>query len=232
MHLGYGLRSVCKTDPAIAIQELPLLDLVVLSHMHEDHFDRIAEQELNKALPIVTTYHATAKLRQKGFSAAQALNTWETLRITKGDSCLCLTSMPGRHGPGILSAALPPVMGSMLEFQPATGKTTFCLYITGDTLVYDQIKQIPQRYPEIDLALLHLCGTKAFGVLLTMDGKQGVKALKIIAPHTAIPIHFNDYTIFKSPLADFQQEVKAAGLEPQVKYLSHGQTYRFKVPAS
>lgn len=232
VHLGHGLRSVRQTDPAISIEELPPLDLVVLSHMHEDHFDRIAEQKLDKALPIVTTPHATAKLQPKGFSATHPLNTWETLNIAKGNSRLCITSMPGRHGPGILAAALPPVMGSMLEFQTATGKTTFRLYITGDTLVYDQIKQIPQRYPEIDLALLHLGGTKAFGILLTMDAKQGVKALKIIAPRTAIPIHFNDYAIFKSPLEDFQKEVKSAGLESQVRYLSHGETYTFEVSIS
>src|SRR3712207_1391309 len=55
VHLGYGLRSERVTNPAIEIEELPPLDLVVLSHMHEDHFDRIAEQKLNKTTPIVTT---------------------------------------------------------------------------------------------------------------------------------------------------------------------------------
>jgi len=232
VHLGYGLRSIRKTNPAIAIEELPPLDLVVLSHMHEDHFDRIAEQKLDKALPIVTTPHAVAKLKQKGFSAARPLKTWETLNVVKDDIQLRITSMPGRHGPGILSAALPPVMGSMLEFQPMAGKTVFRLYITGDTLVYDQIQQIPQRYPNVDLALLHLGGTKAFGILLTMDGKQGVEAVRIIAPRTAIPIHFNDYTIFKSPLEDFKQEVEAAGLATEIKFLNHGDTYTFNVPTS
>lgn len=79
------------------------------------------------------------------------------------------------------------------------------------------------------LALLHLGGTKVLGVLLTMDGKQGVKALKIVRPRMAIPIHYNDYTVFKSPLRDFAREVKAAGLEQKVRYLKHGQTYNFEV---
>ena len=37
------------------IEDLPPLDLVVLSHLHGDHFDRVAEAKLDKTLPIVTT---------------------------------------------------------------------------------------------------------------------------------------------------------------------------------
>ncbi len=68
--------------------------------------------------------------------------------------------------------------------------------ITGDTLVYDDIKEIPKRYPNIDLALLHLGGTQIFGMLLTMNAKQGVEMIRIVAPRKAIPIHFNDYHVF------------------------------------
>ena len=53
VHLGYGLTSERLTNPAIDIEELPPLDLCVLSHMHEDHFDRLVEEKLDKALPIV-----------------------------------------------------------------------------------------------------------------------------------------------------------------------------------
>ncbi|MFE1747389.1 hypothetical protein [Coleofasciculus sp. H7-2] len=49
------------------------------------------------------------------------------------------------------------------------------------------------------------------------------------SPH-AIPIHYNEYTIFKSPLEDFMQVVIAAGLEQKVRYLSHGETDNFEVP--
>jgi L-ascorbate metabolism protein UlaG (beta-lactamase superfamily) len=231
VHLGYGLRSRRLTDPAIDIEELSPLDLIVLSHMHEDHFDRVAAEKLDKTLPIVTTHHAAKSLTEKGFTSSYPLDTWQSLTVRKGESILKIASMPGRHGPGILAAALPPVMGSLLEFQEQ-GKTRFCLYITGDTLIINQLKEIPKRYPNIDVALLHLGGTKAFGVLLTMDAKQGVEAIQIIAPKLAIPIHYNDYTVFKSPLEDFKKAVSAAGLESKVQYLSHGDTYTFEVAAA
>jgi L-ascorbate metabolism protein UlaG (beta-lactamase superfamily) len=230
VHLHYGLQSARKTNPAIELEELPPLDLVVLSHMHEDHFDRLVEQKLDKTLPIITTPHAAQKLNKKGFNATYALPTWDALTITKGDCLLQISAMPGRHGPGILNALLPPVMGSMLEFQTPSKETRFRLYITGDTLIHEQLKEIPQRYPNIDLALLHLGGTRIFGVMLTMDAKQGVQAIEIIAPETSIPIHYDDYTVFKSPLEDFKQAVTAAGLENKVKYLNRGETYKFSAP--
>jgi L-ascorbate metabolism protein UlaG (beta-lactamase superfamily) len=229
VHLGYGLRSTRLTNPALEIEQLPPLDFLLLSHMHEDHFDRVAEEKLDRNLPIVTTSHATAKLKKKGFNALHALNTWETISLTKGDARLNITAMPGIHGPSILGALLPPIMGSMLEFQTPNRETKFRIYISGDTLVHEQLKEIPQRYPNIDLALLHLGGTKAFGILLTMDAKQGIKAIQIINPRTAIPIHYNDYTVFKSSLEEFMDAIAQAGLEHKVKYLDPGDTYQFHI---
>ena len=228
VHLGYGLFSRRRTDPAMEIEDLPPLDLILLSHMHGDHFDRVAERRLNKATPIFSTRHAVAYLRRKGFTATHALETWETLEVLKGEARLRLAAMPGTHAPGPLSTLLPPVMGSMLEFG-TEDETRLRLYISGDTLVHERLREIPRRYPEIDLALLHLGGTKILGVMVTMDAKQGVETVRILEPRTAIPIHYNDYTVFKSPLEDFKWAVEAAGLGDRVHYLNHGDTYTFRV---
>ena len=228
VHLGYGLFSRRRTDPAMEIEDLPPLDLILLSHMHGDHFDRVAERRLNKATPIFSTRHAVAYLRRKGFTATHALETWETLEVLKGEARLRLAAMPGTHAPGPLSTLLPPVMGSMLEFG-TEDETRLRLYISGDTLVHERLREIPRRYPEIDLALLHLGGTKILGVMVTMDAKQGVETVRLLEPRTAIPIHYNDYTVFKSPLEDFKWAVEAAGLGDRVHYLNHGDTYTFRV---
>lgn len=230
VHLGYGLRSERQTNPAIEIEDLPPLDLVLLSHLHGDHFDRVAEAKLDKRVPIITTPHAARYLEGKGFRPPAALDTWESILVRKGDAQLRVTAMPGTHAPGALRKVLPPVMGSMLEFGTTEGGTRIRLYITGDTLIHDRLREIPRRYPEIDLALLHLGGTRVLGLLVTMDADQGVEAMRIVDPKTAIPIHYNDYTVFKSPLEDFKRAVAQAGLEDRVRYLAHGETYQFEVP--
>jgi L-ascorbate metabolism protein UlaG (beta-lactamase superfamily) len=225
--LGYGLSATRQTNPALEIHELPPLDLVLLSHFHGDHFDQVAERELDKSLPIITTPEAAEALRQRGFMAVQALTTWEDISLVKDAIRLRITATPGRHGPPVVSFALPEVMGSILEFQSSTSDRCLRMYITGDTLVMDALKEIPRQYPDIDLALLHLGGTRVLGILVTMDAEQGVEILQIVNPKRAIPIHYNDYDVFKSPLSDFRQAVEAAGLENRVHYLSHGETYNF-----
>lgn len=230
VHLGYGLRSRRLTEPAMGLADLPPLDAIVLSHLHEDHFDRVVERNLDRALPIVTTPKAAQALVKKGFSRTVPLSTWKAMTIAKGPVRLRLTAMPGRHGPWLFSRLLPPVMGSMLEFETIAGERLLRLYISGDTLVHDALRAIPRRYPHIDQALLHLGGTRVLGVLVTMDGRQGVEAMKLMHPDLAIPIHYNDYTVFKSPLSHFQNEVHAAGLDEHVRYLKHGDVYTFDVP--
>src|SRR4051794_17449356 len=121
VYLGLGLTSKRRTDPAMDLEDLPPLDLVLLSHHHGDHFDRVAAEGLDKDLPIVTEPHSAKKLRQQGFRRPIPLQTWETWVTTKGDARLSITSMPGKHAPQPLGSLLPPVMGSMLEIGPASG---------------------------------------------------------------------------------------------------------------
>jgi L-ascorbate metabolism protein UlaG (beta-lactamase superfamily) len=228
VHLGYGMTSERLTDPAIDIEDLPAIDFCILSHYHGDHFDQLVEEKLRKDLPIITTEHAKLELESKGFNAATALETWESMTVDKGGSRVTVTSMPGQHGPGIVDFALPPVMGTILDFTSSTSSDRpFRVYISGDTLIHDDLQEIPKRFPGVDLALIHLGGTRIMGVMLTMNDEQGVEILNIIQPELAIPIHYNDYDVFKSPLEDFQRAAEAAGWTDRLVYLAHGESYLF-----
>src|SRR4051812_10228131 len=115
--LGYGLHTTRLTNPAVEISALPPLDLIVLSHFHGDHFDQVAERELEKSVPIVTTPEAAHELGQRGFGHTSPLAPWASMTVAKSDAQLRITAMPGRHGPPLADLVLPEVMGSLLEFQ-------------------------------------------------------------------------------------------------------------------
>ena len=222
-HLGYGLTAKRVTEPALDITQLPPLDAVVLSHLHGDHFDRVASRRLARGLPIVTTPQAAARLRRRGFLATRPLDTWDSHEWRRGTDAVRITAVPGQHGPGLVDRLLPDVMGSVIDLS-AGGVRRLRLYITGDTLRRPFLAEIPQRFPGIDAMLIHLGGTRVAGVLLTMDGGQGADVVQMIQPALTLPIHYDDYTVFRSPLADFLRIVRERGLAG-IHTLRRGETY-------
>ena len=220
VHIGYGMHSTRLTDPAIDFDDLPKIDFVILSHLHEDHFDKLVERRLAKETPIFTTASAARTLRRRGFTRTYPLRPWDTVEARKGDAGLKLTAMPGSHGSLIVNTMLPDVIGSMLEFHCPLDFSCYRIYISGDTLMNRDLLEIPRHFPHIDLALLHLGGARVTGVLVTMNARQGIQALRIVKPDLAIPIHYNDYDIFKEPLSEFVRAVHRAGVEDKVRHWS------------
>jgi L-ascorbate metabolism protein UlaG (beta-lactamase superfamily) len=229
-HLGYGLRSERLTNPALELAELPPLDFVLLSHHHGDHFDHLVERDLDRTIPIITEPGSAKKLQKLGFQSTYPLARWESMTVRRGLQWLSVTAMPARHAPGPIASLLPSVMGSMLRFGHGDGDAGFHLYITGDTLLVDELAEIGRRHPDIDLCMLHLGGTRIAGILLTMDAEQGVRLLELLGPKTAIPIHYDDYTVFKSPLGDFLDLANRSQLSTRIVTLDRGGTYRFDIP--
>jgi len=169
--------------------------------------------------------------------------------------------MPGTHvPPGPMAAAndllgaVPPTNGWMLELgyathqsppQPpsddnaSTFQSGYRIYISGDTLMFDDLHKIPEMYSShtgkpIDLMLIHLGGTtipspKVPLLMVTMDAKMGVQLMQVINADVTVPIHYDDYDVFLSPLSDFKKAVEEAGLSSKVVYLDRGQEYKFEV---
>ena len=232
VRLGPGLYAERLTNPAMEVSDLPPLDFILLSHFHGDHFDQAAILGLDKSIPIVTNEDAIEELSTRGFTKFEKLEKWESISFVKGNARLNITATPGRHGPLPVSMFMPQVMGSIIDFKNAAedaNNRMFRMYITGDTMVFDDIKDIPKRYPDVDVALFHLGGTTVLGIVVTMDAKEGLEMFRIINPKKVIPIHYNDYDVFKSPLEEFQTAVREAGLEDKVHYIRHGETYNFQI---
>lgn len=226
-YLGHGIYARRQVGPACQVADLPPLDLIVLSHYHGDHFDDEAARDLDKDLPIISTDHAIGQLAALGFGRGHALDTWQEQVVEKGDARLVITALPGKHATDdALAAMLMPVNGHMLDFS-RDGERLYRLYITGDTMLTDRLYDIPERYPGIDVGLIHAGGTTLFVTVVTMTGAQAVRAAEITRPRTAIPIHYNDYSVFLSGLDDFRQAAVASSADTQFRYLTQGERYHF-----
>ena len=267
VHLGPGVTSKRLTNPAMDLHELPPIDCILLSHYHEDHFDRLVEASLTRRFPIITTPHAmdclvsSSREVEDQFTNVTSLEPFETALLRMGSAesegkgghslpALKVTGTPGQHiPPGPLALAndylkaVPPTNGWLVEFgvvddaaADSLSHVGYRMYISGDTVYYDDLKEIPKSLggKTVDLMLIHLGGTMIPGpsaplVMVTMDAKQGIQLMRLIRPDTTIPIHFDDYDIMLSPLSDFKDLVAGSEFRDRVVYLDRGEKYDFQV---
>jgi L-ascorbate metabolism protein UlaG (beta-lactamase superfamily) len=121
-------------------------------------------------------------------------------------------------------------MGSMLEFNSLGSPNRLRIYLSGDTLSVDELHGIPKRFPEIDAAVLHLGGTTLpGGLLVTMNAEQGADVMQLMAANTTIPVHYDDYKVFKSTLSDFRTVIEQRRLADRVTFVAPGQTVQLNM---
>src|ERR671910_478820 len=188
-YLGKGLWTKRLTDPALQPTQLPALDSILLSHLHADHWDRIATRTLDRDTPVVTTQAAARALARRGFRETVDLTPWQRHELVRDDATLRITSVPGVHGPQPVAKLLPPVMGSVLELL-RDGEVSWRGYISGDTLFPPEPRDL----------------------------------VELLKPPVTVPVHYDDYDRFASPLGDFVREVAARRAPGEIRAVTRGET--------
>jgi L-ascorbate metabolism protein UlaG (beta-lactamase superfamily) len=82
--IGMGLMTVGPRrlqSPALSIDRLPPLDLILISHAHFDHLDRPSLVRLPKKTPVITSHHTHDLIRDLGFGNVSELQWGQSLRI-------------------------------------------------------------------------------------------------------------------------------------------------------
>src|SRR3954454_23670630 len=96
---------VKTTGPAVAIEELEPIDVVLLSHEHHsDNLDPVGREFLPRAGRVLTTTQGAERLGGN----ATGLEPWETVDVSRPDAgTITVTATPAQHGPD----GSDPVMG-------------------------------------------------------------------------------------------------------------------------
>jgi L-ascorbate metabolism protein UlaG (beta-lactamase superfamily) len=172
---------------------------------------------------VLSTPAAAQRLRRWGFDGAAGMATWESTMLSADDQRLTITAVPGQHARGLARSILPPVMGSVLELA-RPGRPPFRVYVSGDTLYFPWLSSIVERTGPLDAAVVHLGGTRLLGLLVTMDDRQGADLVARLEPKVVVPVHHDDYGVFKSPLADFVATFEERGLPGALRVVRRGET--------
>jgi L-ascorbate metabolism protein UlaG (beta-lactamase superfamily) len=133
-----------------------------------------------------------------------------------------VTATPARHGPEEIKEATGHVNGWMLEWE---GQRRSALYISGDTVLYEDMEEIARRY-RVGVALLHFgaARTQRFGQAhLTLTGAEGAQFAQVLGAATIVPLHYEGWTHLTEGHDEIEQAFTAAGLEKRLRFLPLGQ---------
>jgi L-ascorbate metabolism protein UlaG (beta-lactamase superfamily) len=173
--LMFLTRVVRPLDPSL----YAAVDVVLLSHLHLDHFDRLSLARLESGPEIVTGPGGAALARSWGWERVTELAPGQSHEV--GD--VRITATPARH-PG----SRPPwgprgtAVGYLLESGPAR------LYFAGDTDLFEEMATMVEG--ELDVALLPIGG---WGPRLGgghLDPARAAEAAARLRPRFAVPIHW------------------------------------------
>jgi L-ascorbate metabolism protein UlaG (beta-lactamase superfamily) len=193
------------------------IDAVILTHLHLDHFDEVAQKVLPKDIKMFVQNEDDAKeVSNVGF------RNIEVLQETTSFEGIQLIKTKGEHGRGEILKLAGLVCGVI--FKNEDEKT---LYVAGDTVWYEEVdKVITKNHPEV---IVVNGGDNQFleGGSLVM-GKEDVYKVYEAAPNSKIiVVHMeavNHWTLSRKELLEFIDE---KGIESTVYVPEDGESFSF-----
>ncbi len=124
-----------------AIDDIGKIDLVLLSHdQHPDNLDKLGRELLLKVGNTITTKSGAQRLMNNTLGLAP----WEHIDIPAPDgSLITIIATPARHGPAGSEHITGEVIGFLIQ---VIGEISYEIYITGDTVFYEGIKLVAERF--------------------------------------------------------------------------------------
>jgi L-ascorbate metabolism protein UlaG (beta-lactamase superfamily) len=169
------LRRVgSRLDPALHRD----LDAVLISHLHVDHLHIRSLLQIGRETRVIMPAGGERLLRDQGFTRVEGVRPGDTVAVGPVQVTATFAKHDGKRPP---LGPVAPALGFVLE------EGTTKVYFAGDT---DAFPAMAELAPDLDVAMLPVWG---WGPRLGhghMNPRRAAKALRLLAPRYAIPIHW------------------------------------------
>jgi len=216
--------------PGLRVDDLPPIDLVLVTHAHFDHLHRPSLRAIvnhtrrttGKGPTIVVPHHVFDLVSDIGFEEIIELDWWNHYR----HGGLTVTHVPSRHwGARILKDSHRGYGGYVLRSEKHS------LYHAGDTAYFSGFREIGQRLsPEVALLPIGAYNPEQFRNVHTSPG-DATRAFLDLNSRWMVPMHYGSFRLSHEPIDEplqlLEREARNAGIEDRVVVMEEGVTRFF-----
>lgn len=211
--------------PGVSFENLPPIDLVLISHDHYDHLDTETVRRLARSHHpfFLVPLGLKAWFAELGITEVEELDWWESRRV-KGLTVICL---PAQHFSG---RTLWDRNQRLWSGWVVAGDAKR-IFFAGDTGYYEVFKEIGNRLGPFDLAAVPI-GAYLPRSIMQMTHLTPEEALQVFAAvrgQRLVAIHWGTFDLTEEPIEEPPQrltaEAKRLGVDlAKVWVLKHGET--------
>jgi len=179
-------------SPGLRFEDLPPIDIVLISHNHYDHLDikTLVRLHVEHKPRFVTGLGNRAFLDAREITDVAELDWWEAARISDKFSVTCV---PAKHfsGRGLSDGDATLWCGYVL--QGSTGN----IYFAGDTGMGSHFAEIKTRFGPIRLALLPIGAylPSWFMHPVHLSPSESVEVHRVLAAGVSMAMHFGAFAL-------------------------------------
>jgi L-ascorbate metabolism protein UlaG (beta-lactamase superfamily) len=216
-----------QRHPGILVEDLPPIDLVLLTHAHMDHLDlaslrqviRATRRLIGRAPEVIVPRGVEDLVENLGFSHVHQLEWWQEINILG----LKVTMTPCKHwGARMFRDMHRGYGGYVIE---GGGHS---VYHSGDTAYFDGFREIGKRLqPDIALLPIGAYFPDSYRAVHTSP-EEAMRGFVELGAERMIPMHYGTFRLGREPMDEparrLVAEARRLDIAHNVQLLEEGQT--------
>ncbi|MDR9418999.1 MBL fold metallo-hydrolase [Gracilimonas sp.] len=213
----------------VKLEDLPPIDLILISHNHYDHLDIKTLKKLNETFEprVIVPLGVDQYLNKEGITKTEALTWWDENPI---DSDITIHAVQAQHfsARGLFDRNKTFWSGYVIDTPSGS------IYFAGDTGYGDFFKEIGERY-DITVGLIPIGAYKPrwFMKPMHVNPEEAIQVHKDVGADISFGMHFGTFPLADDGMKDpengfFEAMQKSGNIGVNFKLLTEGDSFELR----